>query len=275
MRVVDIGVNDGFQMTPGSSPQITDSDRAAQKAESLRQLGVPPEKLPRHVAIIMDGNGRWAKSQGRDRTWGHRCGAETVRAIVTESARLGLDVLTLYSFSTENWTRSQVEVDYLMGLYVEYLIAERQELIDNDIRFIQIGRREGLSQQVLDELDRTVDMTAGHTGLKLVLAINYGSRSEIVDAMRGIAELVKAGELDTSKIDEETIGRHLYTAGLPDPDLLIRTAGEMRLSNYLLWQISYAEFYVADICWPDFKVDEYHKALRNYAARSRKFGSVR
>ena len=230
--------------------------------------------LPRHVAIIMDGNGRWAQTQGKDRTYGHRQGGERIRPLVTECAKLGLEALTLYSFSTENWTRAQEEIDFLMGLYVEYLVAERGELHDNNIQFVQIGRRQGLPQKVLDELDKTVELTSNNTGLTLALALNYGSRMEITDAVRAIAHKVKASELSPDAITEDTITNHLYTAGLPDPDLLIRTAGEMRLSNYLLWQISYAELYVTDVCWPDFDVPQLHKAFESYARRKRKFGSV-
>lgn len=230
--------------------------------------------LPRHVAVIMDGNGRWAQAQGRDRTYGHRKGGERIRPLVTECARLKLEALTLYSFSTENWTRSRQEIDFLMGLYVEYLIAERDELQSNNIRFVQVGRREGLPKQVLDELDQTVALTRNNTGLTLALALNYGSRTEITDAARAIAYKVKAGTLDPDAIDENTVANHLYTAGLPDPDLLIRTAGEMRLSNYLLWQISYAELYVTDVCWPQFDVAELHKAFDAFAHRKRKFGGV-
>ncbi|MFP4145916.1 MAG: isoprenyl transferase [Phycisphaeraceae bacterium] len=253
---------------------ITANQQPPQVAEAPA-LDLPRERLPDHVAIIMDGNGRWAVAQGKDRTYGHRCGAEVVRPIVTECARLGLEVVTLYSFSTENWTRSAQEVGFLMDLYVQYLVAEREHLNENNIRFVQLGRREGLPQPVLDELDRTTEATADNTGLTLALALNYGSRTEIADAVRAIARKVECGELDPGDISEATIGDHLYTAGLPDPDLLIRTAGEMRLSNYLLWQISYAELYVADVCWPSFDVAELHKALRSYAGRTRRFGSVR
>ena len=243
-------------------------------ANSLAALGLPREALPAHVAIIMDGNGRWARAQGKPRTFGHERGARSVRAIVEESARLGLHALTLYSFSSENWVRPAEEVDFLMELYAEYLVAERQTMIENNVKFRQIGRREGLSPRILDELDETARVTASHTGLTLVLALNYGSRDEITDAVAAIATRVKAGELDPADITEDTVAAHLYTAGLPDPDLLIRTAGEMRISNYLLWQISYAEFYVADVCWPDFDIAELHKALRNYAQRKRKYGAV-
>jgi undecaprenyl diphosphate synthase len=254
--------------------RVRPPDRAEQTAASYRRLGLPREALPRHIAVIMDGNGRWAQARGMSRMRGHQEGAKTVRGIVTECARLELDVLTLYSFSVENWKRPADEIDFLMELYVEYLIAERAELMENNVRFAQIGRREGLPPRVLDELDRTLDETRGNTGMTLVLAINYGSRAEITDAVRGIAAEVRDGTLAPEAITEETIARHLYTAPWPDPDLLIRTAGEMRISNYLLWQISYAELYVADVCWPDFGVDELHKALRAYASRKRKFGAV-
>lgn len=230
--------------------------------------------VPRHLAVIMDGNGRWAEARGKDRSYGHKQGAEAVRPIVTECARLGLDALTLYSFSTENWTRSKDEVDTLMDLYVAYLESERDLFMDNNVKLVQIGRREGLPQRVLDALDGMAEDTAQHDGLTLALAINYGSRSEITDAVRAIADKVRRGEMSPDAIDEAAVAEHLYTAGLPDPDLLVRTAGEMRLSNYLLWQVSYAEFYVTDACWPDFTVAELHKAFAAYRGRVRRFGGV-
>ena len=245
-----------------------------QTAASYAALGLPREATPRHIAVIMDGNGRWARRQGKPRMFGHEQGARAVRAIVTECARLELEVLTLYSFSVENWKRPAEEVEFLMTLYVQYLVAERAEMMDNNIRFVQIGRREGLPGPVLDELDRTTAETAGNTGLTLAVAINYGSRAEITDAVRAIAAKVKAGQLQPEAITEDTISSHLYTAGLPDPDLLIRTASEMRVSNYLLWQISYAELYVSDVCWPDFGVAHLHEAIRDYARRTRRFGAV-
>ena len=247
---------------------------AEQTAEAYRLLGLPREALPRHVAIIMDGNGRWARAQGKPRVFGHESGARNVRAITTECARLELEALTLYSFSTENWSRPPEEIDFLMGLYVQYLEAERATMMDNNVRFVQVGRREGLPRPVLDVLDRTVAITARNTGLTLALAINYGSRAEITDAVRSLAAKVQAGELDPADIDESAISNHLYTAGLPDPGLLIRTAGEMRISNYLLWQISYAELYVDEVCWPDFTVERLREAQRAYARRVRKFGNV-
>jgi len=235
---------------------------------------LPPKRLPEHVAIIMDGNGRWAQERNQPRIAGHRAGARSVRDIVTECSRVGIKYLTLYSFSTENWKRPQEEVQALMELCVEYLAKERQELTQNNIRFLQIGRREGLPKPVLDALDQTTALTAGCTGLTLCLAINYSSRAEITDAVRAIAADVKAGRLDPDTIDEHTVSAHLYTAGLPDPDLLIRTAGELRVSNYLLWQISYAEIHVTDVFWPDFGVDDLHRAVEDYASRRRRFGGI-
>ena len=235
---------------------------------------VPPERRPRHIAIIMDGNGRWAIGRKLPRIAGHRAGARSVREIVTECGRLGINTLTLYSFSTENWKRPTIEVDALMALYLEYLGKERQELLDNNVRFHQIGRREGLPASVLAAVDETISATAQCTGLNLVLALNYSSRAEITDAVQAIAEDVKAGRLQPRDITEKTISDHLYTAGLPDPDLLVRTAGEMRVSNYLLWQISYAEIYVADVFWPDFTKAHLHAAIRDYANRNRRFGAL-
>ena len=232
------------------------------------------QRTPRHIAVIMDGNGRWAEARGKKRIYGHQQGAQAVSAIVTECARLKLDALTLYSFSIENWKRPADEVGFLMDLYAKYLQQELVTMMDNNIRFSQVGRREGLPQRVLDELDRTTAKTSSNTGLKLVLAINYGSRAEITDAVRRIVEEVRQGRLEPGAIDEQTVSDHLYTAGMPDPDLLIRTAGEMRISNYLLWQISYAELYVTDVCWPDFDVNELRKAIGAFAARRRKYGSV-
>ncbi len=241
---------------------------------SASPLGIAPERLPRHVAIIMDGNGRWARQRGLPRFAGHRAGAKTVRLVVEECARLGLQQLTLYSFSTENWNRPAEEVSLLMDLYVEYMRSQRQLLIDNNIQFVQIGRRDGLPKVVLEELQNTLDATKHNTGMTLCLAINYGSRMEITDAVRKIAQEARAGTLSPEQVTEQTISERLYTAGMPDPDLLIRTAGEMRVSNYLLWQISYAEFYVTDVFWPEFGVDELYKALRDFAGRNRRFGGV-
>jgi len=236
-------------------------------------------RLPRHIAVIMDGNGRWAIRRGLDRVRGHAQGASTVRNIVTECARLrtnlgGPDFLTLYSFSIENWKRPVEEVTALMQMYIDYLRQERPTMMENNIRFRQIGRLDNLPNAVMKEVNITLDETKNNTGLTLVLALNYGSRAEITDAVRDIAALVKSGRLDPRDIDEQTISDHLYTTGMPDPDLLIRTAGEMRISNYLLWQISYAELFVSDTLWPDFGVENLHEALRSFASRNRRFGAL-
>jgi undecaprenyl diphosphate synthase len=222
----------------------------------------------------MDGNGRWARRRGLDRVKGHEAGAQNVQEIVTRCARLGLDYLTLYSFSTENWRRPVEEISCLMKLYVKYLIQERGRIMDNGIRFVQIGRREGLPEDVLRELDETTAMSRDNDRMTLCLALNYSSRVELTDAMRSIARRVAAGELMPDQIDEDTINRELYTAEMPNPDVLIRTAGEMRVSNFLLWQISYAELYVTDVSWPDFGPDELRAALKEYARRHRRFGGL-
>ena len=237
-------------------------------------LGLEPERLPRHVAIIMDGNGRWAGQRGLPRVSGHEEGAKVVHVIVKHCARLGIEALTLYSFSTENWKRPTEEVDFLMGLYVRYLIAERDTVLDNNVRFLHVGRRAGLPPSVLEEMDRTIAASRANTGLKLCLALNYGSRDEIVDAVRSIAGEVRRGNLRPEDIDEAAVCRSLYTAGLPDPDLLIRTANECRVSNFLLWQISYAEIHVCDVLWPDFRVEHLHAAIKDFASRERRFGRV-
>jgi len=237
-------------------------------------LSLEPEQLPRHIAIIMDGNGRWANLRNKPRIFGHMEGSANVDAIITHCARLGLDALTLYTFSIENWQRPKDEVDALMDLYVDYLISKREKIMANDVRLIQVGRRERLPEAVLRELDITQEMSRENKGLKLCLAMNYGSRHEMVDAVRSIGRKVRDGQLDPEHIDADLISNSLYTAGIPDPDLLIRTAGEMRISNFLLWQISYAEFYVTDVLWPDFSVERLNDAIREFAARERRFGVV-
>src|SRR4051812_6562977 len=242
-------------------------------------LDIPPQKFPRHIAIIMDGNGRWAVKRGLERVRGHQQGAITVRNVVTECARLrrehgGPDFLTLYSFSIENWKRPLDEVSFLMAMYIDYLQKERVTMMENNIRFHQIGRLENLPEPVLDEMNRTLEETKHNDGLNLVLALNYGSRAEITDAVREIARKAASGEIRWDDIDEQTISDHLYTAGWPDPDLLVRTAGEMRVSNYLLWQISYAELVVSDVLWPDFGVGDLHAAIRAFSQRNRRFGAL-
>ena len=222
----------------------------------------------------MDGNGRWAAARGLPRIAGHREGARRVRAIVEECARIGVEALTLYSFSSENWKRPEDEVSALMELARHQLQLERQMMLANNIRFRRIGRREGLSAAVLAEFDRTEDETSNCTGMTLCLAMNYGSRQEMVDAVRTIAVRVRRGDLEPAAIDESTMSAALETHGLPDPDLLIRTAGERRLSNFLLWQVSYAEIFVTDVLWPEFKVPELQTALTDFAARRRTYGGL-
>jgi undecaprenyl diphosphate synthase len=230
--------------------------------------------MPRHVAIIMDGNGRWAQAQGLPRIEGHRRGVSSVRRTTEECARLGIEQLTLYCLSSENWKRPQPELDFLMHLLEQYMIEERSVLLDENIRLAVIGRREGIPAEVLAEIDKTIELTAANSGLRLCLAINYGSRGEIADAVRHIAGQVQSGQLSPSAIDETTIADHLYTAGMPDPDLLVRTAGEMRISNYLLWQISYAEIWVTSKFWPEFDERALHQAIREFAERDRRFGGL-
>lgn len=237
------------------------------------------QQIPKHIAVIMDGNGRWAVQRGLPRVRGHQQGAKTVRNIVTECARLhreygAPDFLTLYSFSLENWKRPPDEVTFLMQMYIDYLRQERATMMENNIRFKQIGRLDNLPDLVLEEVNQTLAETAGNDGLQLNLALNYGSRAEITDAMRAIAEKVAAGSLDPRDIQEQTISDHLYTAGMPDPDMLVRTAGEMRVSNYLLWQISYAELVVSPVLWPDFTVADLHATLKEFTARNRRFGAL-
>ena len=243
-------------------------------ASEMAAAGLAADRLPRHIAIIMDGNGRWAQQRGLPRVQGHEAGAKNVREIVTECARLGIGCLTLYSFSLENWNRPIDEIAHLMDLYYRYLIAERDTIMNNDVRLVQVGRREGLPDSVLGELDRTAQVSRQNRGMTLCLALNYGSRAEIVDAVRHISRRVQRGELEPDAIDEAAITNSLYTAGLPDPDLLIRTSGEMRISNFLLWQISYAEIYVTQTHWPDFHRDELHAAIQEFARRERRYGGV-
>ncbi len=239
-----------------------------------RSVQLDPERLPRHIAIIMDGNGRWAVERGGQRIEGHLRGADIVRQTVTECCKLGIGQLTLYCFSAENWKRPAAEVEFLMNLLKQYLLDERQLLLDENIRFQIIGRREGIRADVQHEMDESLRLTAGNTGLTLCLAINYGSRAEIVDAVRKLATEVHGGTRTVDEIDESAISGALDTAGHRDPDLLIRTAGEMRLSNFLLWQISYAELWVTPKCWPDFDQATLHEACRSFAQRDRRFGGL-
>jgi undecaprenyl diphosphate synthase len=236
---------------------------------------LPKEALPSHVAIIMDGNGRWARRQGLKRVRGHRIGSETVRKVTTECARLGLERLTLYAFSSENWKRPKREVDFLMRLLKEFVIKERTTLMENNISLRAIGQLHRLPEAVRQELDKTIEMSAKNTGLVMTLALSYGGRAEIADAARRIAEEVRDGTLVPEMVTEEAVAERLYDPEMTDPDLLIRTGGELRVSNYLLWQIAYSEFWVTDVCWPDFSVEQLHSALAEFVRRERRFGGLK
>jgi len=244
-------------------------------SEQLDELGLCSERLPRHIAIIMDGNGRWAQARGLPRIEGHRRGVQSVRTVVEECARLGLEQLTLYCFSSENWKRPPVELDLLMSLLQRFVVAERNEIMRQDIRFQTIGRTDRISPRVLKEVTQTIEMSRENTGMRLCLALDYGARDEIVSAVRQISEQVRSGDVDLSEINEDLISRNLYTAGMVDPDLVIRTAGEMRISNFLLWQISYSELFVTETPWPEFRQADLFQALRDYRSRERRFGGLK
>ena len=243
--------------------------------KTANRLGVPLEHMPRNIAIIMDGNGRWAEKKGMPRVEGHREGGKTVERIALDGVDLGIESLILYSFSIENWKRPRDEVDALMQLYTQYLIGIRPMMMKNKVRLIHLGRLTRLPLELKKELAKSIEMTADNNGMVLGLALNYGGRTELVDATRKIAQEYKSGELGLEDINEDCISRHLYTAGLTEPDLLIRTANEMRVSNFLLWQISYSEFYVTETYWPDFKKVDMEKAILAYAQRTRRFGTIK
>ena len=231
-------------------------------------------RLPRHVAVIMDGNGRWAQQRHKRRVEGHRAGIQSVRETVETSARLGLEVLTLYAFSIENWKRPKTEVATLMGLLKRYLRLELETLLRNDIRFRVVGRMHELPGDVQDELRRAMDRTATGRGLQFNIALNYGGRAEITDAVRALVAESRVQGTPPEAVDEASVARHLYTAGQPDPDLLIRTSGELRVSNFLLWQIAYAEIWVTDVLWPDFRRRHLVQALLDYQKRERRYGGI-
>ena len=231
-------------------------------------------KIPAHIAIIMDGNGRWAQEQGLQRILGHESGAETVRNITRECSRLGVGRLTLYAFSAENWKRPLREVDFLMKLLEQYLVQERKEIMENNIRFTSIGRLEELPEGVRKVLQETIDLSSKNPGMVLSLALAYGGRKEIVDAVRRLAREVRDGKRTPEEIDEQAIAGYLYDPAAPDPDLLIRTGGDLRVSNFLLWQISYTELWVTPVRWPDFKKENLHEAIREYSKRDRRYGNI-
>jgi undecaprenyl diphosphate synthase len=244
----------------------------AEEADLLGKLDL--KRLPQHLAVIMDGNGRWAERRHLPRVAGHRAGVKAAREIIESCARLKLPYLTLYAFSLENWRRPQAEVDFLMRLLREYLKRELPAIHKNNIRLLIIGRSEQLPEGVRKDIEHGMQMTARNTGMKLVVALNYGGRAELVDAFNAMLEHIRSNGLSAFQADEQTISEHLYTAGLPDPDLLIRTSGEMRVSNFLLWQIAYAEIYVTETLWPDFSRARLLDALVDFQKRERRYGGL-
>ena len=235
---------------------------------------IPRERLPRHIAVIMDGNGRWARQRGLPRIEGHRAGVTSVRRVTEECAGWASSRSLCIAFRARTGSARPRRLDFLLQLLQRYLVEERPRIMEHNIQVKWIGRREELPESAVQGLDETVRLSAANTGLRVCLAINYGGRAELVDAVRRIAGEVRSGQLDPAAIDEDAISARLYTAGMPDPDLLIRTAGEMRVSNFLLWQISYAEIWVTEAYWPDFDERQLHAALRSYAARDRRFGGL-
>lgn len=239
------------------------------KAEEIDLL-----HLPQHIGIIMDGNGRWAKKRGLPRSAGHKAGAETLKKIITEANNLGVKYITVYAFSTENWKRPKEEVDYLMSLLLDYLRNAEKTLAGENVVIRAIGSRKELSQEIRDQIVKTEEFTKNNTGIVMNIALNYGAREEITNAVREICEDVKNGKTDTDTIDYKTVENHLYTKQQPDVDLLIRTSGEQRLSNFMLWQVSYAEMWFTDKLWPDFKPSDLRRAIVDFQNRGRRFGGV-
>jgi len=267
----------GWSQPPDSrSRSITELSREPEYTdEQIDELGLRRDRLPRHIAIIMDGNGRWAQRRGFPRVEGHRRGVHSVRSVVEECSRLGLKQLTLYCFSSENWKRPQRELSLLMRLLKQYVIEERREIQEQGLRFRVIGKLEELDSAIQKEIAKTVEVSADNDGMTLCLAVNYGARLEITEAVRRICAAVEQGELTSEQITEETVAGHLMTAGMPDPDLVIRTASEMRISNFLLWQISYSELWVTETFWPEFRETHLRQALKDFAARDRRFGGLK
>ena len=235
---------------------------------------IDKNKVPRHVAIIMDGNGRWAKQKGHDRIFGHQNGVDSVDKVTEAASEIGVEYLTLYAFSTENWNRPAAEVDALMEIFSSALKAHIEKISKNNVRFIVIGDWNRLSEKTRTNMQDAMKLTEKNSGLKLILAISYSSRWEIINAVRNISEGVQKGTISPSDITEEFFSSYLTTKGIPDPDLLIRTSGEYRISNFLMWQLSYSELYFTDLCWPDFKKDEFYEAILNYQKRERRFGKT-
>ena len=254
--------------------ETVDQSIAAKRAKAAEKFGIDPDQMPRHVAIIMDGNGRWATLKGKQRYEGHRQGSRIVERVVQHGVSIGLECMTLYAFSAQNWKRPRNEISFLMQLYTRYLASIRATLKRHNVRLIHLGNSEQLPKKVMKELNKTIEESADNTGMVLGMALNYGSREEIVFAVQKIAQEYKDEKISLDQINPDSISSHLDTAGLPDPDLLIRTSNEMRISNFLLWQISYSEFYVTETLWPDFSPKDLDDAVIAYAGRSRRMGDV-
>ncbi|WP_019119152.1 isoprenyl transferase [Brevibacillus massiliensis] len=249
---------------------LTNKPNAAERPSIPDQNG----EIPQHVAIIMDGNGRWAKQRNLPRIAGHRAGMKTVKEIVKAADGIGVKVLTMYAFSTENWKRPRDEVDFLMKLPQEFLSTELEELVERNVRIRMVGSRDRLPDYTLSAMELAESRTKQNTGLKLNFALNYGGRTDIVKAVTELVQLVQAGKLKPEQVDEAVISQHLYTSDIPDPDLLIRTSGEIRLSNFMLWQIAYTELWFTDVLWPDFTIQHFHQAIAEYQGRARRYGGV-
>ncbi len=254
---------------------MSQADFEDKRRDTAKRLGISSDAIPRHIAIIMDGNGRWAQQRGLPRMSGHEQGGKAVQIVAQHCVDIGIEYLTLYSFSMQNWKRPEEEVNFLMHLIAAYLEGIRPNLMRDNVRLLHLGRRERLPQMLLDALDETMEITGVNDGMILGLALNYGAREEMTDAVKAIAEQCRDGSLKPEQIDEACISGHLNTAGWNDPDLVVRTSGEMRISNFLLWQISYAEFYVTETLWPDFSPEELDKAVLAYAGRNRRFGDIK
>ena len=254
--------------------KIPESLRPCSREEDRLLAALDANRLPQHVAVIMDGNGRWAQKRHLPRIAGHRSGVQSARHIIDTCARLDIPALTLYAFSMENWRRPKAEIDFLMRLLREYLRKELPTIHRNNIRLLVIGRTDQLPSAVRIDIERAMEQTAANSGMKLAVALNYGGRAELVDAFNQILDSMRHNGLANAPVDEEMISQHLYTAGLPDPDLLIRTSGEMRVSNFLLWQIAYAEIYVTETLWPDFTRAQLYEALLDFQKRERRYGGL-
>jgi undecaprenyl diphosphate synthase len=250
------------------------SDQGQNAVQTDLLADVLPADRPRHVAIIMDGNGRWAQARGLPRIEGHRQGVQTVRMISETATELGIDAITLYCLSSENWKRPKAELDFLMHLLEQYLVEERRTIMDQQLRLRVIGRRDRLPESVIEQMDRTLEMSKNNLGTQLVLAIDYGGRDEIARAARQLAREALQGTMPLDQINEQTVTERLYTKGLPEVDLMIRTGGDMRISNFLLWQLSYAELWMTEKCWPEFSQDDFLRAIRDFTSRQRRFGGL-